>query len=98
LIQYDLTILAVQEHTPWNKELTPMEISSMERSCHKWGLSITISKLQILIIDNQVQACQREIDIHEEGRIIKRRFEISSKTYVNFEAVYGIPHSSDRNN
>jgi len=55
MIQYDLTILAVREHTPWNKDLTPMEISSMERTCHKWGFSITISKLLILIIDKHVK-------------------------------------------
>jgi hypothetical protein len=95
MIQYDLTILAIQEHTPWNKDLTPMKISSFEWTCHKWGFSITISKLQILIIDNQVQACHREIEIYEDGRIIKSRFEISSRTYANFVAVYGIPHSSD---
>jgi hypothetical protein len=95
MIQYDLTILAIQEHTPWNKDLTPMEISSFEWTCHTWGFSITISKLQILIIDNQVQACHREIEIYEDGRIIKSRFEISSRTYANFVAVYGIPHYSD---
>jgi hypothetical protein len=95
MIQYELTILAIQEHTPWNKDLTPMEISSFEQTCHKWGFSIIISKLQILIIDKQVQACQREIEIYEDGRIIKSRFEISSRTYANFIAVYGLPHSSD---
>jgi hypothetical protein len=33
--------------------------------------------------------------MYEEGRIIKSRFVISSRTYTNFVAVYRIPHSSD---
>ena len=44
---------------------------------------------------NHRQACQREIEMYEEGRIIKSRFVISSRTYTNFVAVYRIPHSSD---
>jgi hypothetical protein len=77
MIQYELSILAIQEHTPWNKDLTPMKISSFEWTCNKWGFFKTISKLQIIIIDKQLATCQRDINKYEEGRVINTRLEIS---------------------
>jgi len=45
IIQYKLHILAIQEHTSWNRELTAHEITSIEKHCDKWGYFVTISKL-----------------------------------------------------
>jgi len=53
MIQFNISILAIQEHTAWNKELQNLESASMERHCNKWGYFVTISKLQIVIIDRQ---------------------------------------------
>ena len=93
MFHYKLDILAVQEHTPWNRELFEGEIKSIERHCDRWGFFVTISPLQILIIDKQLTGCHRESKIFEDGRIITSRFEISDGNFVTFVPVYGIPHS-----
>jgi len=98
MIKYELNIMAVQEHIPWNRTLSDMEKSSIERTCNKYGFFVTISKLQIIIIDKQLSACHRETTIYEEGRIIKTRLEISSGNYVTFLPVYGVPHFSGNRN
>ncbi len=98
MIQYNLTILAIQEHTPWNRELSEVEIASIERHCDKWGYFVTLSKLQILIIDKQLTACHCETMVFEEGRVMKSRFEVSMNNYVTFVPVYGIPHSGGEKN
>jgi hypothetical protein len=59
---YKLFILAVQEHTPWNKELSPVEQNIIEQTCTKWGFMVKISKLQLLIVDKQLHACLRNVD------------------------------------
>jgi hypothetical protein len=97
MIQYNLTILAIQEHTPWNRTLSDAEITSIERHFDKWGYFVSISKLQILIIDKKISACHRESKIHNDGRIIESRFAISETQNVLFLPVYGIPHSSENN-
>jgi hypothetical protein len=84
MAQYNLTILAIQEHTPWNKDLSDGEIMSIKRHCDKWGYFVTISKLQILIIDKQIAACHEETVVLEEGRILESRFQISTDNYVTF--------------
>ena len=94
MMRNELSILAIQEHTPWNKELSTIQITSLNRHCEAWGYFATISKLQILIIDKQLLACHRETMIFEDGRIIKCRFEIANKQFVTFVPVYGVPHSS----
>lgn len=93
MIQYKLAILAVQEHTPWNRELLEGEIKAIERHCDHWGYLVTISPLQILIIDKQLKACHSKNTIYEDGRIITSRFEISENNFVTFIPVYGVPHS-----
>jgi hypothetical protein len=45
MIQYDLSILAIQEYTPWSRELSTMEITNIEKTCDKWGFLATIAKL-----------------------------------------------------
>ncbi len=72
-----------------------MNINSFEWTCNKWGFFITISKLQIIIIDKQLATCQREINTYKEGGIINTRLEISQGEYVHMVLVYGIPHSFD---
>lgn len=54
---------------------------------------MVVSKLHIIIIDKQLTPCIRETGIHEDGRIIHLRLEISTRGYVNFVATYGYPHS-----
>ena len=93
MIYYKLHMLAIQEHTPWNRELTPGEINSIKRHCDIWGYTVTISPLQILIIDKQLIACHRETSCHEEGRVIKCRLEIARDQYATFVPVYGVAHS-----
>ena len=93
MIQYKLDILAIQEHTPWNRNLSEGEITSIERHCNKWGYLVKISKLQILIIDKQLTACHRDTTEYEDGRILRCRFEISNNKFVSFFPVYGIPHT-----
>jgi hypothetical protein len=70
MIHYKLDILAVQEHTPWNRELLEGEITSIERHCNRWGYFVKISKLQILIIDKQLIACHRITNVYEDGGIL----------------------------
>jgi len=96
MIQYNINILAIQEHTAWNRDLLPHELTSIERHYDKWGYFVKISKLQILIIDKQLQACHWETTVQQGGRILKCRCQISKQQYVTFIPVYGIPHSNDR--
>ena len=98
MIHYDLKILAVQEHTPWNKKLSEIEIASISRHCDHWGFFATISTLQIVIIDKQLLACHRDTTAYEDGRVIKCRFEIDRDKYVTFIPVYGVAHSSSTRN
>jgi hypothetical protein len=94
LVQYNLQILVIQEHTSWNKELLEAERKSITKHCEKFGYFVTITKLQIVIFDKQLLACHRETTAFEEGRIICSRFQISKTQYVSFIPVYGIPHFS----
>jgi hypothetical protein len=59
MVQYNLNILAIQEHALWHKELSDGEGTSIEQHSDKWGYFLTISKLQILIIDKQLRACHQ---------------------------------------
>jgi len=95
IIQYRLHILAIQEHTAWNRELPAHEILSIEKHCNKWGYFVKISKLQIIIIDKQLLACHRETISYKQGRIITSHFQITDKQFVTFVATYGIPHSGN---
>jgi len=95
MVQYDLSILAIQEHTQWSRELSAMEITNIKKTCDKWGFLATIAKLRILIIDKQLAACHRNTNIFEEGRLIQSHFEVSHGNFVTFISIYGIPHSSD---
>jgi hypothetical protein len=61
----------IQYNTPWNRELMESEITSIKHHCDKWGYLVTISKLQILIIDKKLTACHHEMAVFEEGHIIK---------------------------
>jgi hypothetical protein len=45
MILYEIYIFTILEQTPWKKELSQMEMASIERTCDKWGFMITISKL-----------------------------------------------------
>ena len=92
MIQHNLAILAIQEHTAWSRTLTEHKISSIERHCNKWEYFVTISKLQIFITDKQLLACYCGTKIEKEGRIISSRFQVSVKQFVTFISVYGIPH------
>jgi hypothetical protein len=93
-MHYNLNILAIQEHTPWNEELSSTETTSISKHCDRWGYFVTISKLQIVIIDKQLLACHRETTVYEGGRIVPCRFEISENQYASFVPVYGVPNSS----
>lgn len=97
IMRYNLSILTIQEHSPWNKELSEGETTSISRLCDKWGYFATISKLQIIIVDKQLLACHRTSTAFEDGRIILYRFEISEKQSVSFISVYGVPHSASAN-
>jgi hypothetical protein len=83
MTQYKLHMLAIQEHTPWNRELTDGEIAAILRHCDKWWFTAIVSKLQILIIDKQLEACHRETTIVKEGRILNSRMEIAQNQFVN---------------
>jgi len=93
MMQHNITILAIQENTAWSKKLSDVEITSIERHCDKWGYWVSISKLQILIIDKQLTACHRETNIYKEGCIIHCRMELAKQQFVSFVPVCGIPHS-----
>jgi hypothetical protein len=51
MIQHNISILAIQEHIAWNRNLMEYEIKSIKKHCDKWGYFVNISKLQVLIID-----------------------------------------------
>ena len=93
MIHYNISILAIQEHTPWNRELSTAEISSIHKHCDGLGYFATVSKLQILIIDKQLSACHRETKVFEEGRVMQCQFEIAKGQHAVFVPVYGVPHS-----
>jgi len=95
MVHYDLYILAIQEHTPWSREITPGEYNAIERICNRNGFFATITKLQILIIDKRLTACHRDTSTYEDGRIIQSRFEVTHGEYVVFISTYGIPHTSN---
>jgi len=67
MIYYELIILAIQERTPWSRELSEVEISSIECTCDKWGYFATVSKLQIIIINKQLTTSHRGTDVYENG-------------------------------
>ena len=77
MVHYELSIFAIQEHTPWSRELTDAEHTNIERICDKYGYFVTISKVQILIIAKEIRACHRHTTVYEQGRLILSRFEIS---------------------
>jgi len=92
MVTHKLHILTIQEHTAWSRELTQGEITSMKKLCDKYQFTITISKLQIVIMDKVLAASHRGTEIFEDGRIIKCQLEIASQQYANLVTVYGIPH------
>jgi hypothetical protein len=95
IIQYNLRILVVQEHTSWNRELTEHEVTSIKKHCDTWGYFVTISKLQIIITDKQLLACHCEVHTYKEGRITVSHFHIARKQFATFVATYGITHSGN---
>jgi hypothetical protein len=64
----------------------------MKKLCDKYQFTITISKLQIVIMDKILAASHRGTEIFEDGRIIKFQLEIAPQQYANLVTVYGIPH------
>ncbi len=83
MIQYEIAILAIQEHTPWTRQLMESEINHIQRTCEKWEYFATVSKVQILIIAKQLATCIRNTTVHEEGRIIHTRMEVSSNLLIS---------------
>jgi hypothetical protein len=59
MVQHEFNILAIQEHTLWNRELSQVEIASIEKTCDERGFSIIFSKLQLLIIGPQGTSMSR---------------------------------------
>lgn len=98
MMQYDLFILAIQEHTPWNKEMSDIEVASIKWTCEKWGYFVSISKLQVIIVDKQLATCHWDTAIYKDGCIIVSRFEISSNNFVIFSSIYGFRHSPNNQN
>jgi len=98
MIHYDLHILTIQEHTPWNKELTHIDISYIDKQCEKWGFFVTTSKTQIVIIDKRLSPCHKDTKTYLEGRICCSKFELSANKYVEFVTTYGYPHSPKNRN
>jgi hypothetical protein len=98
-VKYEIYILAIQEHTPWNKELYQFEIDHIQRICEKYGYFAVISKMQILIFDKQLSPCYQETKTYLHGRLLCSTFNIAANTMVNFVVIYGYPHSpKNRNN
>jgi len=95
MIQHNISVLAIQEHTAWNRNLMEYEIKSIEKHCDRWGYFVYIHKLQILIIDKQLLACHINTCAFKEGRILVSRFQISHGQCATFIPVYGIPHSKN---
>jgi len=95
MIQHNISILAIQEHTAWNRNLMEYEIKSIEKHCDKWGYVVNISKLQILIIDKQLLACHINTCALKEGHVMVSRFQISHDPFATFIPVCGIPHSKN---
>ena len=93
MLRYDIYILAIQEHTSWNRDLTEGEKTSFRKTCDRHCLHMVFSKLQIVLIDKQLTPCLRNTNIHEHGRVIQLNLEITAGQKVNFISVYGYPHS-----
>jgi hypothetical protein len=95
MMQNDLFILAIQEHTPWSRKLSDAEIKLIHRTCDKYQFCAIISKVQMILIDKQIATSIRDTNIYEEGGMIQIRMEILHGKYANFCAMYGYPHSSN---
>jgi hypothetical protein len=93
MMQNDLFVLAIQEHTPWNRQLSEGEIKSIHRQCERWGYFVIVSKLQIVIYAKELGTSVRNTTVHEDGRMIQLKLEIAQGKYANFCAMYGYPHS-----
>jgi hypothetical protein len=98
MIHYGLHILTIQEHTPWNKELTHIDISYIDKQCEKWGFFTITSKTQIVIIDKWLSPCYKDTKTYLEGRICCSKFEISVNMYVEFVTTFEYPHSPKNRN
>jgi hypothetical protein len=98
MIHYGLHILTIQEHTPWNKELTHIDISYIDKQCEKWGFFAMTSKTQIVITDKRLSPCYKDTKTYLEGRICCSKFELSANKYVEFVTTYGYPHSPQNRN
>jgi hypothetical protein len=83
MMRNNINILAIQEHTPWTRQLMESEINHIQRTCEKWEYFATVSKVQILIIAKQLATCIRNTTVHEEGRIIHTRMEVSSNLLIS---------------
>jgi len=46
MIRNNINILAIQEHTPWTRQLMESEINHIQRTCEKWEYFATVSKVQ----------------------------------------------------
>jgi hypothetical protein len=78
MMRYELYILAFQEHTAWNRELSEAEKISFQKNCAEWGFLIYFSKLQIIILHKQLISCIRHNTTHEDGRIFQLTLEITT--------------------
>jgi hypothetical protein len=92
MTKYNFHILAIQEHTSWNRELSEGEIKSIQKHSDTLGYFSTITKMQILIMDKRLWACHRNTSSMEDGRIITSRYAITREQHATFIAVYGVPH------
>jgi len=93
LLQHELAILAVQEHTPWANVLHEAEVNSIHKTFDKYEDQVIFSKMELLFIDRQLATRLRETNVHLEGCLIATKFEISPGICANFISVYGYPHS-----
>jgi len=98
-VRYEIYILTIQEHTPWNKELSQIEITHVHKICEKYGYFAIITKMQILIFDKQLSPCYQETKIHLQGRMLCSTLVIAKDTLVDFvAAMYGYPLSPKNQN
>jgi len=91
--KHQLFILTIQEHSPWNRDLTQLEKDYIIKTGEKWAFKIIITKMQIIIIDKQILPCLQGTKEYFDGRIISSEFTITQGNEAVFVSVYGYPHS-----
>ena len=96
MMDQNIHILAIQEHSPWGMEMHPGTYQQIIRVCAFNGFLVQVAKHQIIIFNKLLSTIHRYTDDKEEGHICTNMFQIGPQEYAAFIAVYGILHGKKK--